>query len=55
VWKLGGKTYSMHSSFSDKVCYNMFIEDCAMMLYRLNGGEGYNTMTLVDDIVNDTL
>lgn len=44
---LNGKAYTMYMSFTEKRDYYRFSEDCTMMVYRLNGGEGHTTMSLV--------
>jgi len=44
---LNGKTYSMYMAFTERHDFYRFSEDCAMMVYRLNGGEDHNTMSLV--------
>lgn len=53
IWGLNGKQYTMYQRFNHETAFWMFCEDVAMMVYRLNGGEGYNTYTLMDVINAD--
>jgi len=59
IWELNGKTYSMYHTFAtgkwQDVSYNQFLEDATMMIYRLFGGEDYNTMDLCDMIKEEQL
>ena len=59
IWELNGKTYSMYHTFTtgkwQSVSYNQFLEDATMMVYRLFGGEGHNTITLCDLIKEEQL
>ncbi len=43
----GTSTYTSYKSFTRLPDFLMFAEDCAMMIYRLHGGQGYTTMDLV--------
>ena len=43
----GTPTYTSYKSFNRPYDFPMFAEDCAMMIYRLNGGEGFTTPELV--------
>jgi len=40
-------TYTSYKSFTRLPDFLIFAEDCAMMVYRLNGGEGFTTPELV--------
>jgi len=56
IWELDGKTYSMYHTFSSKyqdISFNQFLEDVTMMIYRLNGGTEYNTITLIDFLASE--
>lgn len=50
VYTRNGKDYTMFNMFIGDTGHLMFIEDATMMVYRLYGGEGYNTYTLIDTI-----
>lgn len=50
TWELDGQQYDMYNSFSNAYDYIRFIEDCSMAVYRLNGGEGYNTYQLAEKL-----
>jgi len=50
TWRINDNTYTMYNSFNEKRDYLCFAEDCAMMVYRLNGGQGHNTMSLLKEI-----
>jgi len=47
IWGIDENTYSMYNSFNEKRDYLRFIEDCSMMVYRLNDGQGHTTMSLI--------
>lgn len=44
----GTPTYTSYKSFNRPYDFPMFAEDCAMMTYRLNGGECFTTPELVE-------